>query len=215
MGRLLLESSANPSSQWAVIALGVLTILYIAVIRPMRKGRRKDPLERTPAQLSLAQQRVVEREMTNLLVEYEEMLRRMSAQLETRAAKLELLIREADEKLQKLEKLARSPVPDQEPAASQWQPGPPPGPPGLAGTEGAASWKAEPALSQESARDALVVGAAAGEAAPSGSDPRNARHAEVYDLADRGRTPPQIAQQLKRPSGEIELILALRSAQKS
>ena len=36
----------------------------------MRKGKRKDPLDRPPAHLSLAQQRAVEREMSNLLVEY-------------------------------------------------------------------------------------------------------------------------------------------------
>ena len=37
------------------------------------------------------------------------------------------------------------------------------------------------------------------------------RHAQVYDLADEGLSPPEIARQLGRPSGEIELILALRS----
>jgi DNA-binding NarL/FixJ family response regulator len=36
------------------------------------------------------------------------------------------------------------------------------------------------------------------------------RHAQVYDLADEGLSPPEIARQLGRPSGEIELILALR-----
>ncbi len=36
------------------------------------------------------------------------------------------------------------------------------------------------------------------------------RHAEIYAWADQGRTPREIASQLGRPSGEIELILALR-----
>ena len=36
------------------------------------------------------------------------------------------------------------------------------------------------------------------------------RHAQVYDLADEGLSAPEIARQLGRPSGEIELILALR-----
>jgi hypothetical protein len=43
---------------------------------------------------------------------------------------------------------------------------------------------------------------------PEAVDPR---HAEVYRLADQGQTPQQIAQRLGRPSGEIELILALRA----
>ena len=37
------------------------------------------------------------------------------------------------------------------------------------------------------------------------------RHAAVYRLADQGRSSPQIAAELVRPSGEIELILALRN----
>jgi DNA-binding NarL/FixJ family response regulator len=36
------------------------------------------------------------------------------------------------------------------------------------------------------------------------------RHALVYALADQGRSCKDIAQELNRPSGEIELILALR-----
>jgi len=42
---------------------------------------------------------------------------------------------------------------------------------------------------------------------PAEEDPR---HAEVYRLADQGKTASQIAQELGRHSGEIELILALR-----
>jgi hypothetical protein len=38
----------------------------------------------------------------------------------------------------------------------------------------------------------------------------DARHAGVYELADAGMPAGQIAQRLARPSGEIELILALR-----
>jgi len=36
------------------------------------------------------------------------------------------------------------------------------------------------------------------------------RHAAVYELADQGASALEIAQQLGRPRGEIELILALR-----
>ncbi len=43
------------------------------------------------------------------------------------------------------------------------------------------------------------------------AEPRiDPRHAEVYMLADQGRSSRQIAQQLQRPEGEVELILALR-----
>src|SRR5215216_2102274 len=39
----------------------------------------------------------------------------------------------------------------------------------------------------------------------------DSRNEEVYLLADKGKTPREIAEELDRPSGEIELILALRS----
>jgi len=43
---------------------------------------------------------------------------------------------------------------------------------------------------------------------PSNVDPR---HSEIYHLADQGQTALEIARQLGRPRGEIELILALRA----
>ena len=40
--------------------------------------------------------------------------------------------------------------------------------------------------------------------------PIDPRHAEVYDLADEGQSAQDIARHTGRPSGEVELILALR-----
>lgn len=141
----------DPATKWAVIALAMITIIY-AVIRPW--FRRKDPLDKPPAFASLAQQRSVERQMQNILVELSEMARQITAQLDTRAARLEALIREADEKIAAMKSSPADPTPPEPPA-----------------------------------------------------DPR---HAQVYALADQGRSSNEIAQQLHRPSGEIELILALR-----
>lgn len=38
------------------------------------------------------------------------------------------------------------------------------------------------------------------------------RHREIYDLADAGQSAQAIASKLSRPSGEVELILALRGS---
>ncbi|MGD0460850.1 MAG: hypothetical protein ABSB74_00010 [Tepidisphaeraceae bacterium] len=160
----------DPATKWAAICLAILTILYAAVIRPW--FRKKDPLSKPPAYASLAQQRSVERQMQNVLVELSEMARQITAQLDTRAAKLESLIREADEKIAAM-KSAPSP-----PALS---------PPGLA----------PPAFGSP-------------VESPEPRAPSDPRHAQVYALADQGRSSMEIAQQLNRPSGEIELILALR-----
>jgi len=191
MDGLLLQQAPNFPGQWAVIALGIVTVLYVAVIRPMRKGKRKDPLARPAGQFSLAQQRAVEREMSNLLVEYEEMLRRMTAQLETRSARLELLINQADERLAQLR------------AAT-----------GTTSQQNGGGRSTPPA---EAAADADVPESTAPrpEGEPAGPVPdasESSPHRPVYQLADQGQTPRQIAQQLNRPHGEIELILALRPA---
>ncbi|MCY2951916.1 MAG: hypothetical protein NTU53_08055 [Planctomycetota bacterium] len=150
---------------WPVYALAAATIAYV-ILRPMFR-KKKDPLEK-PLNFSLVQQRAVEREMSNLLVELSVMARQLTAQLDTRTAKLELLMQEADQKIAQLKQL----------------------------TSGSAS----------SSLPSLDPSPVSAEPSPA-IDPR---HAEVYMLADQGRTPAEIAQQLGRPRGEVELILALR-----
>jgi hypothetical protein len=88
----------DSSQMWIFFALVMMALVYVLMLRPMMR-RKKDPLERGSGFNSLSQQRSVERQMQNLLVELSEMSRQISAQLDTRSAKLELLIREADEKI--------------------------------------------------------------------------------------------------------------------
>ena len=96
----------TPTTSWVAIGIGVATIVYVAFIRPIMAKKKKDPLARPSPTPNLARQRSVERDMSNLLVELSEMARQMTAQLDTRAAKLESLIREADEKIETLRSLA-------------------------------------------------------------------------------------------------------------
>jgi hypothetical protein len=96
---------------WAVVALATLTILYAVFLRPLMK-QKKDPLARSPgAGLgSLSRQRHVEKQMEALLVELSDMARQISAQLDTRSAKLELLLKEADEKIARLGREPATPM---------------------------------------------------------------------------------------------------------
>src|SRR5687768_14986467 len=97
---LLLEfqlPSGGDPSLWAAVGVGALAVLYVAVVRPAL--RRRDPTDGAGPRAGLARQRAVERDMSALLVEYEEMIRQMTAGVDTRAARLEALIREADERL--------------------------------------------------------------------------------------------------------------------
>jgi DNA-binding NarL/FixJ family response regulator len=84
------------STQWGVLVVGIMATLYL-VMRGRAK-RRKDPLER-PAAMGVSQQRQIERDMGNLMVEMLATARQMAAQLDTRAARLEVLMKEADTKL--------------------------------------------------------------------------------------------------------------------
>lgn len=96
--RFLADTSNGASGQyWIVVAFAMLVGSYLL----MRPKKRKDPLDK-PVRSSLAQERGVERQMQSLLVELTQMAQQISAQLDTRSAKLEALIKEADEKIKEL-----------------------------------------------------------------------------------------------------------------
>jgi hypothetical protein len=164
----------SPYFQWVMIALAVGTIFYVAVIRPAMQ-KKKDPLVHSPI-AGLSKERHVERQMQNLLVELSEMTRQISAQLDTRSQKLQLLIQDADERIAQLQQLQQM-----EKQGSHLQP------------MAESPWTAAPAP----------------RPAPP-ADPVDEEHQKVYSLADRGQSAGDIAKELNRPRGEVELILALR-----
>jgi hypothetical protein len=182
MSFILLDSSTaapTPYTSWAAIGVGVLTIIYVVFIKPMT-GKKKDPLSRPAPEPGLARQRAVERDVSSLLVELSEMSRQMTGQIDTRAAKLEALIREADDKIAMLRSLANG----------QTTSGP----------------HHQGVLIEAKLLEAHAVVRPAEDSIPT-VDPR---HAEVYDLADEGQSAQDIARHTGRPRGEVELILALR-----
>jgi hypothetical protein len=183
-----LHFSQDDSTQWVVLCVGVLATLYL-VMRGRIKQRRKDPFER-PAAFGVAQQRQVERDIGNLMVEMLETARQMTAQLDTRAARLEMLMKEADGRLAAL-KAAAAGSPASGPALSFER----------------------PIISVPSPMAHSPMPSPAVEPEPEPARPEtppDPRHSEIYVMADQGRTPQDIARQLNRPNGEVELILALR-----
>ncbi|MCS7033983.1 MAG: hypothetical protein NZ561_08300 [Phycisphaerae bacterium] len=202
-----LQFDSNDTKAYIAIAVGILGLAYLW-LRPRLKKRR-DPLEKAPFS-SLAQQRAVERDMQNLLVELAEMSRQITAQLDTRAAKLNLLICEADRKIAELQRLSDG---SGAAAAARRDAGSPADLPPAGSVQGQAHASAPvegappvtaremPAFSTE-ARSAGMVARSTDSVDPG--------HAEVYRLADQGLDAAEIARRLHRPRGEIELILALR-----
>jgi hypothetical protein len=174
-----IQFSKDDSTQWVVLCVGVLATLYL--IMRGRAKKRKDPLERRPS-MGVSQQRQIERDMGQLMVEMLDTARQMTAQLDTRAARLEILMKEADEKLASL-KAATS---------------------GIVASPAEHPITAYPPVPVSEGRSII--------AKPEKLEiPPDPRHADVYQMADQGSSPNEIARQLNRPHGEVELILALRS----
>jgi hypothetical protein len=173
------SQSPTPTQWMAVVVMGILTVFYLFFFRK----KKKDPLDKAPSFASLAQQRNVERQMQNLLVELSEMTRQITAQLDTRTQKLTMLMEDADQKIAQLQQLVKSrQLPTNietfvEPAPSKREP------------EQLPVFKPKEPKEPEADRE----------------------HQDVYTLADQGRSAPEIARALNRPRGEVDLILALRA----
>jgi hypothetical protein len=173
----LLAASLPFDGQGVWLAVAAIATIVIYVL--MRPRSKKEPL--LPPRFPLARQREVEEQMNSLLVELSQMARQITSQLDTRAMKLQMLIKDADERLAALQ-ATKDPVNISSPATSDIH-----------------ASEAEAEALQTPMRQA---------ASPIVSvDPR---HQEVYTMADEGRSPNEIAKMVQRPAGEVELILALR-----
>lgn len=185
---LFAQLSLPKDSGTATLLLGAVVFLLVyVVIRPMMRQKKKDPLAGGAGMRSLSQQRSIERQMETLLVELSDMARQMTAQLDTRSAKLEVLLHEADKTI------ARLKTAEQRAAVI---------------TPRYQSSESYPPLMIAS--DVPAESATPPEPAAPKVEPVEPQYTQIYDLADAGQAVSDIARALARPSGEIELILALR-----
>ena len=175
----LAQANQFDSTTWIALVIGAAATMYV-MYRARRKARR-DPLERHTTTASLSQQRAVERQMTNLLIELSEMARTVNATIETRTAKLEALLDAADQRIAELRALTGA---NTSPFPERTQP------------------------------DIVATVTSSRTMSPSTTFTTSStddRHTRIYEMFDRGQSVHEIAAALDRPSGEIELILALRS----
>jgi len=147
------QSVTVPLLSVVLTVIGGVLLLGMALTYAMR---RREP---APPRLSPADRRALE----DLMADAEELTGRLAANLDAKAARLERLIAQADERLNRLE----------DRAAAESRPRP----------------ERRPGLTADD------------------TDPLNRR---VYDLADRGLPPVEIAKQLSQQVGQVELILNLR-----
>jgi len=108
---ILSDTTPITPQMWAFYAVAATTLIYMVFVRPMQR-QKKDPLNRMPGESrgGLAKQRAVERQMETLLVELSDMARQITGQLDTRAAKLEALMKEADQKIATLGAMVSNPA---------------------------------------------------------------------------------------------------------
>lgn len=182
-------SGAQQTASWVLLAFGVVVLTWVLLRLQWKRQRRA--AEDGPVETM--REALADREAdSQRAAEISEIVRDLAARLETRAARLEALLDRADERIEQLEtRLAASgarqhldaaPTIAQATADSTTDPDP----------------DADPWADPQPGRPPQQRAAA---------DPL---HQDVYDLADDGHTPLNIARRLDQQVGTIELILALR-----
>lgn len=159
------------SRQWILLCvLGVLVgyALLRSSQRIKGKGRLSDRASRNIAVKNLSNQSELRGDLERLIVELQELSRQINAHIDTRFCKLDVLIRQADQRIKRLEQLNGSAKTDENPV-----------------NDG------------------------------NGTEQIDPQREIIYKLADAGRSPVEIAQQLDKHRGEIELILSLRRSNRA
>jgi hypothetical protein len=171
--------------QLILLALLVVTIaLTLGNTRRRLRQPGRSPSEYAREQVSrLKEQQGVKGDLEQLLIELHEAARRLNAQVDTRAARLEALIRDADSRIAQLQQTS---------------------PPSVS----APGTRSAPSQAGSSELDVTMDGSTR-DAKPTESG--HAVRARILSLAREGRNPVQIAQDTGVPPGEVELIVALHA----
>ena len=170
-----------------LLLLGVLLIilsLFMLMRKRMQRRRGGKNITAREQLERMKDEKAVRGDLQQLMVELEQLTRRFSAQLDAKAVHLEKLLREADQRIDRLEQLQQVQPPAQQDHAPSLQ---------LHGAVEPQPAQAEPPAPDEP------------------HDEQAQFRRSVYELADQGLEPLQIAQKLDEHIGKIELMLALRS----
>ncbi len=142
----------------------------------------------------------VRRDLEELMVEVEQLARRLGSQLDNKARRLEMLIAEADRRIARLGQLQAGPVT----------------PDGAAGSSASPTASRSPAAAQgpahagdQVAASATAQGAASSSTWRRAEPPDHPLSRQVWRLAAAGKDAASIAAELDEHEGKIELILAL------
>lgn len=175
---LLADSPTGLSNSQVVLILlilGTTALMLISTRRRLRKAANSPKAYTREQRARLRDEESLVQEMEEVMARLEDVASDVQARIDTRFAKLESVLGDADERIDRLERLLRQ-------------------------------CQGQPAI------DLTVSETADAPDEPDDDGANDARHRLIYELADAGRTPVQIAQQTGQSTGEVELILALRQA---
>lgn len=192
---ILALSPELESIGWGLAAVGI-TLVTLSMVLGIRKKRKKmsgqvtarENLERYKAKGE------VRDDLERVMVEVEEMARRVASQLDAKSVAVERLLRDADERIARLEAV----IDQLDAGTAHRHAATTADPPGDQNPAESSDPQAPPADQNPRPRPS-----------PGTADPLSR---QVYELADQGHTAPDIARQLDEHIGKVELILALRSA---
>ncbi len=180
----LLAGGATPTdgaSQLVMLAGLVLVVISLMVFTH-RRVRRAQNAKLIPARKRYnenSRYTAIRSGIDEAITQLDQLARQVHGQLDTRFAKLEAVIRDADERIERLSKLSKRNMAD---AAL------------------------DVTLEEEDPLNTFPAVASA-----EGHSPSHA-HANVWRLADSGMSAPDIAKDVGKLTGEVELILSLRRA---
>jgi FtsZ-interacting cell division protein ZipA len=212
--RFSAENSMIPNILMVVGMIAVVFIMFRSLRRThkanaVRTNDLGSPAERIEEIHQHAAQSMQPAE--RLMVDAEEIARRLGAALDNKAARLELLIEEADAKLDQLNRAITSQErpgsPSNVPPAPESRHAPTPAPRSI-----------DPSLMDRARmeqdleeRGSRVAGRIEPEAAASENPVAEISISDqINELALQGKNPQEIAKQLEQPVGQVELILNLR-----
>jgi hypothetical protein len=186
----------------ALLAFLGVAILLIQLRR--HQFRSTTARDLTREQLArLRDQKGVQEAMDQLLLQLEELSRRINAQADTKFLKLETVVRDADDRIARLERLLGrgEPAPSR-PAESRDAQGARP-------TSDARPTRSPPTRVEQVKGEKPATPSSPLDLGTTDTPP-DPRIERVHRLADAGRQPIKIAEELSMPLGEVEFILNLR-----
>lgn len=204
------ESSGYSNAQWLIIIACIVVITLLLLRSQRRRAMGSSPKQyRREIDSATNQSAAIKRDMERLLVELNELARQINAQIDTKFAKLERSIADADRRITALRILineaggdSRSSDPIPSPLAVSDNKSNPPIHPESSESPIGVSPTAAPSASLDWTVDDAGVSNSATD--------KDATHRRIYALADQGREPVEIARALQQSVGEVELILKLR-----